>query len=248
MGSEESTPGRRSKAYSRQGADVRPKKDGHGINLVGTLMAASERGAGIVEGIVDFRPEDLRGSLRRGKEANLIVFVVDTSGSMAALSRVRAVTSTITSMLSDAYQRRDKVAVIAVNGNKPTLVLNPTNSVELAQQRLKDMPMGGRTPLAEGLLMAKDLMERERRKEPGRRALMIVMTDGQDTSSAGEMGIATAAQLVVKSGLSGNLVIDCEGRLKVRKEKATVLAEMLNGVCIRLRDMNSEHIKFVINA
>src|SRR5690606_34919785 len=135
------------------GADVRPKKDGHGINLVGTLMAASERGAGIVEGIVDFRPEDLRGSLRRGKEANLIVFVVDTSGSMAGLSRVRAVTSTITSMLSDAYQRRDKVAVIAVNANKPTLVLNPTNSVELAQQRLKDMPMGGRTPLAEGLLM-----------------------------------------------------------------------------------------------
>ncbi|KIH73237.1 vWA domain-containing protein [Corynebacterium glutamicum] len=248
MGEEDSTPGRRSKAYSRQGADVRPMKGGHGINLVGTLMAATERGANIVEGVVDFRPTDLRGSLRRGREANLIVFVVDTSGSMAARSRVRAVTGTITSMLNDAYQRRDKVAVIAVNGNKPTLVLNPTNSVEQAQQKLKDMPMGGRTPLAEGLLMAKDLMARERRKEPGRRAILMVMTDGQDTSDAGEAGIATAAETVVKSRLSGNVVIDCEGRLKVRKERAGVLAEMLGGVCVRLCDLNSEHIKMVINA
>lgn len=211
-------------------------------------MAATERGAKIVEGVVDFRPEDLRGSLRRGRESNLIVFVVDTSGSMAAKSRVRAVTDTITSMLGDAYQRRDKVAVIAVNGNKPTLVLPPTNSVERAQLKLKDMPMGGRTPLAEGLFMAKDLMERERRKEPGRRAILIVLTDGQDTSDAGEKGIATAAQAVVKSKLSGNVVIDCEGRLKVRKEKASVLAEMLGGVCVRLRDLSAEHVKMVINA
>lgn len=247
MGEEDSTPGRRSKSYAREGADVRPRTGGHGINLVGTLMAATDRGAAIVDGVVDFRPDDLRGSLRRGKEANLIVFVVDTSGSMAARSRVRAVTGTITSMLTDAYQRRDKVAVIAVNGNRPTLVLPPTNSVELAQQRLADMPMGGRTPLAEGLIMARELMEREARREPGRRPLLVVLTDGQDTSDAGEQGIATAAQLLVKAGLSGNLVIDCEGRLKIRKERAAVLAEMLGAVCVRLRDMNSEHIRTVIN-
>lgn len=248
MGDEDSTPGRRSKAYSRQGADVRPKKNGHGINLVGTLMAAADRGAAVVDGLVDFRPEDLRGSLRRGREANLIVFVVDTSGSMAARSRVRAVTAAILSMLTDAYQRRDKVAVIAVNGNKPTLVLSPTSSVDMAQKALDAMPMGGRTPLAEGLLMAKELMERQHRKEPARRPLLVVMTDGEDTSEAGEAGIATAAQAVVKSNLSGNLVIDCEGRLKVRKERAAVLAEMLGGVCVRLSDMNGDNIKTVINA
>lgn len=248
MGDEDSTPGRRSKSYTRQGADVRPKKDGHGINLVGTLMAAADRGAAVVDGLVDFRPEDLRGSLRRGREANLIVFVVDTSGSMAARSRVRAVTGAIMSMLTDAYQRRDKVAVIAVNGNKPTLVLAPTSSVDMAQKSLDAMPMGGRTPLAEGLIMAKDLMERENRKEPSRRPLLVVMTDGEDTSEAGEAGIATAARAVVKSGLSGNLVIDCEGRMKVRKERAAVLAQLLGGVCVRLSEMNGDNIKTVINA
>lgn len=248
MGDENSTPGRRSKSYSRQGADVRPKQGGHGINLMGTLMAAAERGAAVVDGLVDFRPEDLRGSLRRGKEANLIVFVVDTSGSMAARSRVRAVTGAIMSMLTDAYQRRDKVAVIAVNGNKPTLVLAPTSSVDMAQKSLDAMPMGGRTPLAEGLIMAKDLMERENRREPSRRPLLVVMTDGEDTSEAGAEGIITAARAVVKSGLSGNLVIDCEGRLKIRKERAAVLAELLGGVCVRLSDMNGDNIKTVINA
>src|SRR5699024_2308898 len=209
---------------------------------------AADRGAAVVDGLVDFRPEDLRGSLRRGREANLIVFVVDTSGSMAARSRVRAVTGAIMSMLTDAYQRRDKVAVIAVNGNKPTLVLAPTSSVDMAQKSLDAMPMGGRTPLAEGLMMARDLMERENRKEPSRRPLLVVMTDGEDTSEAGEAGIATAARAVVKSGLSGNLVIDCEGRMKVRKERAAVLAQLLGGVCVRLSEMNGDNIKTVINA
>ena len=95
---------------------------------------------------------------------------------------------------------------------------------------------------------AKELMERQHRKEPARRPLLVVMTDGEDTSEAGEAGIATAAQAVVKSNLSGNLVIDCEGRLKVRKERAAVLAEMLGGVCVRLSDMNGDNIKTVINA
>jgi magnesium chelatase subunit ChlD-like protein len=215
---------------------------GHGVNLVGTVMAAAERGTGVVDGMVDLRPSDLRGSLRRGREANLVVFVVDTSGSMSARSRVRAVTGAVTSMLTDAYQRRDSVAVITVNGGSPTLVLPPTRSVDLARRRLDDMPVGGRTPLAEGLLMAVDLMEREHRREPGRRALLVVMTDGEDTSDAGESGVVTAARRVVRAGLSGNLVIDCEGRLKVRRERAYALADLLGGPCVRLSEMNAGNL------
>jgi magnesium chelatase subunit ChlD-like protein len=215
---------------------------GHGVNLVGTVMAAADRGTGVVDGMVDLHPSDLRGSLRRGREANLVVFVVDTSGSMSARSRVRAVTGAVTSMLTDAYQRRDSVAVITVNGGRPTLALPPTRSVDLARRRLDDMPVGGRTPLAEGLLMAVDVMEREHRREPGRRAMLVVMTDGEDTSDAGEAGVVTAARRVVKAGLSGNLVIDCEGRLKVRRERAAALAELLGGPCVRLSEMNAENL------
>ncbi|MGJ0184754.1 vWA domain-containing protein [Corynebacterium glyciniphilum] len=239
MGHEDAPSGRRSLAHTSHGADIRPVKGGHGVNLVGTVMAAADRGAAVTDGLVAVRAEDLRGSLRRGRESNLIVFVVDTSGSMSARSRVRAVTGAVTSMLTDAYQRRDKVAVIAVNGGNPTLVLPPTSSVDTARRRLDEMPVGGRTPLAEGLLMALDLLEREHRREPGRRALLVVMTDGEDTSDAGTPGLATACRRIVRAGLSGNLVIDCEGRMKVRRELAYSLAEQLDGPCVRLSEMNS---------
>ena len=104
---EESVPGRRSKAYSAQGATVRAVRGGRGINMVGTVLAAADRGARIVGDLIDFQPDDLRGSLRRGMESNLIVFLVDSSGSMAGRDRLSAVTGAVTSMLRDAYQRRD---------------------------------------------------------------------------------------------------------------------------------------------
>jgi len=116
---EESVPGRRSKAYSAQGATVRAVRGGRGINMVGTVLAAADRGARIVGDLIDFQPDDLRGSLRRGMESNLIVFLVDSSGSMAGRDRLSAVTGAVTSMLRDAYQRRDKVAVITVRGTAP---------------------------------------------------------------------------------------------------------------------------------
>ncbi|MDN5682912.1 VWA domain-containing protein [Corynebacterium glyciniphilum] len=242
-GHEDAPTGRRSLAHTPHGADIRATSGGHGINLLGTLMAAAERGAVVKDDLVELHADDLRGSLRRGRESNLIVFVVDTSGSMSARSRVRAVTGAVTSMLTDAYQRRDKVAVIAVNGAQPTLVLPPTGSVDVARRRLDTMPVGGRTPLAEGLLMALDLLEREHRREPGRRALLVVMTDGEDTSDAGAPGIVTACRRIVRAGLSGNLVIDCEGRMKVRKKLAYPLAEQLDAPCVRLSEMNSDNLR-----
>lgn len=71
----------------------------------------------------------MRGSIRRGSEANLVVFLVDASGSMAARDRLSAVTGAIMSMLTDAYQRRDKVAVITIHGSEATVVLPPTRSI-----------------------------------------------------------------------------------------------------------------------
>ena len=145
-------PGRRSKAYSTHGADVRAILGGRGIHPIGTLLAAADRGASVVRGLIDFRPQDLRGSLRRGMESNLIVFVVDASGSMAARDRLAAVTGAVLSMLQDAYQRRDKVAVITVRGSEPTLVLPPTGSIEVAVRRFHDLPIGGMSSVTNGLM------------------------------------------------------------------------------------------------
>ncbi|GAA4787603.1 VWA domain-containing protein [Corynebacterium canis] len=242
------SPGRRSKAYSTHGADVRAIQGGRGIHPIGTLLAAADRGASVVRGMIDFRPQDLRGSLRRGMESNLIVFVVDASGSMAARDRLAAVTGAVLSMLQDAYQRRDKVAVITVRGSEPTLVLPPTGSIEVAVRRFHDLPIGGRTPLGEGLLMAHELIEREARKDAGRRALLVVLSDGRATGASGMEGVARAAAAIASRRLAGSLVINCERGGRIQLGLAKDLARRLEGICIELDEINAESVAGVINA
>lgn len=234
-------PGRRSATYSSHGASVRAINGGHGLHLVGSVLAAADRGASIVGEVLDFRPSDLRGQQRRGRESNLIVFVVDASGSMAARDRLSAVVGAVQSLLVDAYQRRDKVAVISVRGAAPTLVLPPTGSIEVAMRRLSSVDTGGRTPLGEGLIMAHDLVERELRKEPGRRPLLVILSDGRATGAAGLDGVQTACERIVRRGAASSVVIDCESG-RVRLGLAADLAQRLGGLCTRLDELSTENV------
>ena len=100
---------------------------------------------------------------------------------MAARKRMEQVKTAILSLLLDAYQRRDKVGLITFRDTAAHVALPPTGSVDLAARRLETLPAGGRTPLAEGLLEAARTMERERLKDPRRRPLLVVVTDGRAT-------------------------------------------------------------------
>ncbi|MEZ2121065.1 MULTISPECIES: VWA domain-containing protein [unclassified Corynebacterium] len=244
----EGSPGRRSKAYSPQGQNIRAVVGGRGVNIPGSVLAAAERGAAVIDGLIDFRPGDLRGSLRRGKESNLIVFVVDASGSMAGRDRLSAVTGAVVSMLRDAYQRRDRIAVISVRGSAPELLLPPTGSTVAAVRRLDGAPTGGRTPLGEGLMMAHELIEREYRREPGRRALLVVLSDGRATGVSGTGGVRRAAARIRDRRLAGSIVIDCERSGRIRLGLATDLAKRLDGVCVRLDEVSADAVAGVIEA
>ncbi|GAA3180462.1 hypothetical protein GCM10020255_074220 [Rhodococcus baikonurensis] len=169
----EGAPGRRSRSMSSRGRVVRSTRErGHGLHLTSTVFAAAESqvARGRTAGRLRLAPADLRGAIREGREGNLIVFVVDASGSMAARDRLSAVTGAVVSLLRDAYQRRDKVAVITVRGREAELVLPPTSSVDIAVRRLQSMRTGGKSPLAEGFLRARDVVLRERLRDPQRRA------------------------------------------------------------------------------
>jgi magnesium chelatase subunit D len=156
----EGAPGRRSRARNRSGAvvGVSPDHTGDGFHLFATLLAAATRstGAGPVRPI----PADLRRAIREGREGNLVIFVVDASGSMAARDRMSAVTGAALSLLRDAYQRRDKVAVITFRGKDAQVLLPPTSSAHIASRRLAHVETGGKTPLAQGLLAARGLVAR----------------------------------------------------------------------------------------
>ena len=122
--------------------------------------------------------EDFQRKVRVKRAANLILFVVDASWSMAVAERMSATKGAIMSLLTDAYQRRDRVGLVVFQKNKATLVLPPTNSVHLAQHALADIPVGGKTPLSAGLTLSAKVFEQEKRTHPDVMPLMILLTDG----------------------------------------------------------------------
>ncbi len=120
---------------------------------------------------------DLRQKVRESRVGNLVLFVVDASGSMGAQQRMSATKGAILSLLMDAYQRRDKVAMIAFRGAKSEVVLPPTGSPKLAQERLESLPTGGRTPMAQALSDARRLIIQHKRRDPDTPALIALVSD-----------------------------------------------------------------------
>ena len=163
------------------------------VHLTATLTAAApyqvQRGR-TGPGGLRLRAGDLREARREGREGNLILFLVDASGSMAARARMGAVKGAVLSLLLDAYQRRDKAGLITFSGSAARVLLPPTSSVEAAAARLGELPTGGRTPLAAGLLRAHEVLATERLRDPDRRPLLVVVTDGRATSAATARGPA----------------------------------------------------------
>jgi magnesium chelatase subunit D len=248
------SPGRRSRARSGEGRVVRPsQRAGTGLHLPATIAAAAPhqyaRGAAGRAGLA-LQREDLRRTVREGKEANLVLFVVDASGSMAARARMNAVTGAVVSLLADAYQRRDKVAVVTFRGRDATLALPPTSSVETAVARLSGMRTGGRTPLAAGLLRARKTLATERIRDPARRALLVVLTDGKATAGVGgddpmRDAHRAAADLAGERGAS--VVVDCEAG-PVRLGLASDIAARLQATCLPLAELSAESVASVVRA
>jgi len=122
---------------------------------------------------------DLRVKVRRARTGNLVLFVVDASGSMGARKRMVAVKGAILSLLLDAYQKRDRVGLITFRGQDAELLVPPTNSVELAERCLRQMPTGGKTPLAAGLFLAQQTLERSLKQDAALSPLLVLVTDGR---------------------------------------------------------------------
>jgi Mg-chelatase subunit ChlD len=124
------------------------------------------------------RSQDYQRKVRVRKASNLILFLVDASWSMAVAERMQATKGAIMSLLTDAYQRRDRVGLVVFQKDQARVVLPPTNSIELAQKALKDIPVGGKTPLSAGLNLAHKVIQQELRLHKDVMPLMIVLTDG----------------------------------------------------------------------
>ena len=178
------------------------------------------------------------------KAANLIMFVVDASWSMAVAERMSATKGAILSLLTDAYQRRDRVGLVVFQKDRALTVLPPTNSIQLAQKALSDIPVGGKTPLSAGLTLAMETLLRERTIHPEVLPLMILLTDGAGNVSMGELPPQEEALLVADRIRESDLravVINME-HAAFDQGLANSLAERLGAPCYTLHELKAEHL------
>ncbi len=193
-GSVRTASGKRSAVVADSGNGRRvghrmPKPDetlGSGnLALDATLRAAAGRTAG-TEQPFQIRKEDLRAAIKKRKAGNLILFILDASASMGCQERIESTKKAVRQLLEDAYQKRDRVGLITFRDQNAQLILNPTNSIQLADLRIRDLTTGGATPLNHGLAMGLLVAKRELRRDPDLFPLLVLITDGH-----GNVGLAS---------------------------------------------------------
>lgn len=188
------------------------------------------------------RPQDYHKKVRVRRAANLVIFVVDASWSMAVTERMEATKGAVFSLLTDAYQRRDRVGLVVFNKDRANVILPPTNSVELAKKMLVNLPVGGKTPLAAGLWTAFQMVKRELQLSPELLPLMIILTDGAGNVSMGNIPPQAEAYKIadqIHEAEIDTIVINMEDQ-NFDQGLAQALAEHLGGVCYNIEGLRAD--------
>ena len=188
------------------------------------------------------RPSDFQRKVRVKKTANLVLFVVDASWSMAVAERMSATKGAILSLLTDAYQRRDRVGLVVFQKDRATLVLPPTNSIQLAQKSLADIPVGGKTPLSAGLMLTHEVLLREKTSHPDVYPLVILLTDGAGNVSLGALPPQEEAHRLADQIAEDDfhcVVINME-HAAFDQGLAQALADHLKAPCYTINELRAE--------
>ncbi len=185
------------------------------LALDATIRAAAPRQASRSGSLaINIAPEDVRTKVRKRRTGASIVFCVDASGSMGATNRMELAKSAVFDLLVDAYQRRDRVGLVAFRGESAEVVLQPTASVELAQLKLRTLPTGGATPIAHGIMRSLDVLAGETRRDESVVPWLVLLTDGKANvglgSGLGSDDARSAAARLKDRGVH-TLVIDTSG-------------------------------------
>lgn len=230
---------------------IKPKSRVEGIALDSTLREASihQRYRDKKGKAISIEMDDVRVKVREKRTGNSILFVVDASGSMGAKNRMEAVKGAIYSLLNDAYQKRDKVGMVAFRKDKADILLNITRSVDLAKKQLEILPTGGRTPLAKGIKISLDLMKSQVRKDEDTLPVFVLISDGRaNTSINGENPMEEALKEAAKVRNQGykSIVIDTENNF-IKIEFAKDIAKAMGSTYYKIGDLKSEQLIGIIS-
>ena len=193
-------------------------------------------------------PEDVRIWVRAKRSAANILFLVDASGSMGARERMRTVKGAILALLREAYQKRDCVGLIAFRRDRAETLLPMTRSVELAERALRDLPTGGRTPLAEGLVHAHRIL-RELERKGSEKTVLVLVTDGRTNTKEGDAGVQRALRAAeeIAETAALTLVLDTERSIP-RVGVAPELARRMAAQYYTLERLSAEGVLEIVRA
>ena len=249
--------GRRSRTRTslKQGRYVRSRisSECRDLALDATLRAAApyqlQRRESSRTAVVIHR-KDWREKVREKRTGTFILFIVDGSGSMGSRGRMAASKGAIMSLLLDAYQKRDRIAMVSFRRREATVLLPPTASIEVAARLLGEMPVGGRTPLSAGLVKGFELLQVQLRREPNLRPLAVLITDGKSNVPIGEnppmeeaLGVA---EHIGRDMRIHWIVVDTEEPGMVRFELARHIARALDGEYFRIDDLRAADLVRVL--
>ncbi len=199
--------------------------------------------------MIAIRDEDIRENTRVGKVRTASVFVVDASGSMGTERRMESAKGAILSLLTDSYQQRDKIGMVAFRGDSADLVLPLSTSVDLAQKRLEEIPTGGKTPLSAGLMKGMDVLMREKRKKNEVIPMLVVITDGRaNVPVSGDIRdeISSISEELRSRGIH-TVVIDTEAQgrsfLRMQLGYCRLIAESSGGRYYAINDLSPENLR-----
>ncbi len=250
--------GRRSRTRTsqKQGRYVKSalQRDRGDLALDATLRAAAPhqgKRAGTSRLAVVIREEDLREKVREKRIGTFLLFLVDASGSMGAQNRMTASKGAIMSLLLDAYQKRDRVAMVSFRGREAVTLLPPTCSIDLAGRLLQDLPVGGRTPLSAGLARGYEVVRNHLLKEPSSRPIVVLITDGRSNVALSETAHPMKESLTLAGAMARDdriqfIVVDTEPNGMIRFGLARKLAESLGGEYCRIEDLRADKLLDVV--
>ncbi len=191
---------------------------------------------------LSIRTDELQRKVRTRRTANLLLFCVDASWSMAASERMEQTKGAILSLLIDAYQKRDQVSMVTFQKEESRLILPPTNSVDLARRALENIPVGGKTPLSGGMYLAHEVIIRELHRDAEIMPLFVLLTDGAGNVSMGSLPPQEEANRVARLFQKDHIrsvVINTEHEAFDRG-LASQLAGHLGADCYTLADFRPE--------
>jgi len=234
-----------------------PKDRSYDLAIDATIRAAAayqkerrkdaEKDSGLI-----ILKQDIRDKVRMKEVSTLSVFVVDASGSMGNNKRMESAKGAIFSLLLNSYQRRDKVALVSFRGNDASVLLPPSSSIDKAVNHLRDLPTGGKTPLAAGISKGLDLIRNEKRRNPDLVSMMVLISDGR--SNVPFRGDGIKEELIELSSRINRegvrlVIIDTEivtnefsGRLGYNK----IITETSKGTYYKLDDLTPHSVENVV--